>query len=142
MGHRPPASTRAAIRTKAVVNWVTLGTPLGLVIALLGGARIRRGPHGLVLAVGYRHWPVRGRALTIGDVVLIGMDDEALARRPTLLVHEARHSGQYARWFGPLVFFPAYGLASLWSWWVTGDPALRNGFEVAADLVEGGYLRE
>ena len=139
---RPPATRPAAIRLRQVANWVNLGTPLGLAIAVLGRADLRRGPYGLILAVDFRHRPVRGRAMTIGDVILIGMDDERLAERPHLLVHEARHSGQYARWLGPVLFFPAYGLASAWSWLLTGNPALRNGFEVAADLEQGGYVRE
>ena len=139
---RPPATRPAAIRAKQVATWVNLGTPLGLTIAVLGRARLHRGPHGLILAVGFRHRPVRGRAMTIGDVVLLGIDEKRLAERPDLLVHEARHSGQYARWLGPLLFFPAYGAASAWSWLLTGNPALRNGFEVAADLVQGGYVRE
>jgi hypothetical protein len=125
------------------VNWINLATPLGLAVAMAGGARLRRGPYGLLIATGYR-WsvpPVRGRAITIGDVVLLGVDDEALARRPHLLTHEARHSGQYSRWLGPIGFLPAYGLASLWSWWHTGDPALGNRFETKAGLQDGGYIR-
>ena len=128
---------------RRVVNWINLATPLGLAVALAGGARIRRGPHGLLIATGYR-WsvpPVAGRAITIGDVILLGLADDALAQRPDLLRHEARHSAQYARWLGPIGFLPAYGLASLWSWWHTGDPALGNRFESKADLKHGGYLR-
>jgi len=124
------------------VNWLNLGTPLGLLVALAGRAQIRRGPHGLLIATGYR-WripPVRGRAITIGDVVLLGLDAEALARRPDLLRHEARHSAQYARWLGPIGFLPAYALASLWSWCRTGHPALRNHFETKAGLKHGGYI--
>jgi hypothetical protein len=115
-----------------------------LLVAAAGRARISRGPHGLLIATGYR-WafpPVRGRAMTIGDVVLLGIDAEALLRRPLLLTHEARHSAQYARWLGPIGFLPAYGLASLWSWFHTGDPALRNHFETWAGLLDGGYLSE
>ncbi len=94
-----------------------------------------------MIATGYRFRvpPVSGRAVTIGDVVLLGLDQNALARRPQLLAHEARHAAQYARWMGPLGFLPAYGLASAWSWCLTGDPALRNHFEGHAGLVEGGY---
>ena len=123
------------------MNWMNLSTPLGLMVAKVGGARIRPGPHGLLIATGYRYRipPVRGRAVTIGDVVLLGLDEAALARRPTLLTHEARHAGQYARWFGPLGFLPAYGLASLWSWWFTGNAALANHFEGHAGLIDGGY---
>ncbi len=47
------------------------------------------------------------------------------------------HAEQWARW--PLVFLPAYGLASLWSLMRTGDAATGNGFEVAAGLEDGGY---
>jgi hypothetical protein len=142
-GHtvRGPTSKPLAIRARRWVNWVNLATPLGLAVALAGRARISPGPHGLLIATGYR-WPVppvRGRAITIGDVVLLGLDDQALARRPKLLAHEARHSGQYARWLGPIVFLPAYGLASIWSWWRTGHPALGNHFETNAGLEDGGY---
>ncbi|MFI7586484.1 hypothetical protein ACIB24_05360 [Spongisporangium articulatum] len=137
---RPPASRPAAIRLRRAVNWVNLATPLGLLAAKLGHAQLRRGEFGLIIASGYRGFlPVSGRAMTIGDVVLLGIDEERLAHRPHLLRHEARHAGQYARWLGPLGFLPAYGLASAWSKWHTGNPALRNGFEVAADLHEGGY---
>jgi hypothetical protein len=139
---RGPASRPAAIRIRKTVNWVNLATPLGLAVALAGRARIKRGPHGLLIATGYR-WrvpPVRGRAITIGDVILLGLDEKALARRPELLAHEARHSGQYARWLGPIGFLPAYGLASAWSWLRTGHPALANHFETKAGLREGGYL--
>jgi hypothetical protein len=130
-----------ARRARQVTNWINLATPLGLAVALAGGARVRRGPHGLLVATGYRRRfpPISGRAMTIGDVVLLGIDEAALARRPALLDHEARHSGQYARWLGPVGFLPAYGLASLWSWWCTGHPALRNHFECVAGLEEGGY---
>jgi hypothetical protein len=138
---RDPERSRGAIRTRQAVNWLTLGTPLGLAVARFGGATVEPGPHGVKVARGYRHRipPVRNRAITIGDVVLLGLDDEELARRPELLVHEARHAGQYARCLGPVGFLPAYGLASLWSWWTTGTPALRNVFETRAGLIDGGY---
>jgi hypothetical protein len=126
---------------RRVVNWVNLSTPLGLLVAWAGRCTIEPGPHGVLIARGYR-WavpPVAGRAITIGDVVLLGLDDVQLAARPHLLTHEARHSGQWARWLGPLGFLPAYGLASAWSWWISGDPALRNHFEHRAGLVDGGY---
>jgi hypothetical protein len=130
-----------AIRVRRAVNWVNLATPLGLAVARLGRARISRGPYGLLIATGYR-WrvpPVRGRAIAIGDVILLGLDENALARQPNLLAHEARHSAQYACWLGPIGFLPAYALASLWSWLRTGNPALANYFEVKAGLEDGGY---
>jgi hypothetical protein len=122
---------------------MNLSTPLGLIVARAGGCTVERGPYGVLVARGYR-WsvpPVSGRAITIGDVVLLGLDDAQLAARPHLLTHEARHCGQWARWLGPLGFLPAYGLASVWSWWLSGDAALRNHFEHRAGLVDGGYAR-
>jgi hypothetical protein len=126
---------------RRTVNWLNLSTPLGLAVARAGRARITPGPHGLLIAVGYRYRfpPVRGRAITIGDVVLLGIDPSALTDRPQLLEHEARHSAQYARWLGPFGFLPAYGLASLWSWCFTGNPYARNYFESRAGLLAGGY---
>ena len=47
---------------------------------------------------------------------------------------------QYACWLGPLGFLPAYLFASLRSWWLTGDFALRNVFEQRAGLLDGGYV--
>jgi hypothetical protein len=139
---RGPTTRPGVIRVRRAVNWVNLSTPLGLAVAVAGRARIARGPHGLLIATGYRYRipPVDGRAVTIGDVVLLGLDEETLARRPMLLTHEARHSGQYARWLGPIGFLPAYGLAALWSWWHTGNAALRNHFEAKAGLIDGGYV--
>jgi hypothetical protein len=130
------------VRVRRVANVVNLATPLGLAVGVLGGGRVERGPHGLLLARGYRaRVPApRAPAVTIGDVVLLRADDAELARRPHLLAHEARHAGQYACWLGPLGFLPAYLLASAWSWWRTGDFALGNAFEVRAGLVEGGYV--
>jgi len=138
---RGPTSRAGVIKLRRIMNWLNLSTPLGLLIAKAGGAQITAGPHGLLIATGYRHRipPVRGRAITIGDVVLLGLDEAALANRPALLTHEARHSGQYARWLGPIGFLPAYGVASLWSWWHTGNAALRNHFECHAGLIDGGY---
>ena len=133
--------SRRAVRWRQVVNVVNLSTPLGLALAAAGRARITRGPHGLLLARGYRApFPApRAPAVTVGDVILLRLDDERLARRPKLLEHEARHSWQWAAWLGPAGFLPAYGLASVWSWWRTGDLAVGNAFEVRAGLAEGGY---
>jgi hypothetical protein len=135
---RPPWSP-AVVRFRRVVNVVNLATPLGLVVAKAGRADLARGPHGLVLAKGFR-FKLRASAMTIGDVVLLRRDDEWLARNPRLLDHEARHSFQYACWLGPIGFFPAYLTCAGWSWWHTGNPALRNAFERRADLVDGNYV--
>jgi hypothetical protein len=141
---RPPGRTGRAVRARRVANWVNLATPLGLLLARYGRCELSRGPYGVILAKGYARSfpPVRNRAMTIGDVVLLGISDEQLARRPHLLEHEARHCGQYAYCLGPLLFLPAYGLASAWSWLHTRNPAHRNIFEVRAGLVEGGYLKD
>ena len=139
----PPASLTRRERLRRVVNLVSLGTPLGLLLARAGGARVERGPGGLLLALGYRS-PVpapRAPAVTVGDVVLLRMDADELARRPSLLEHEGRHAVQWACWLGPIAFIPAYLLASVWSWLVCRDFALRNVFEVRAGLVSGGYVR-
>ena len=137
-----PALTRRD-RLRRVVNVVTLGTPLGLLLARTGSAKVVRGPRGLLLALNYRS-PVpapRAPAVTVGDVVLLRMDADQLARRPSLLVHEGRHAVQWACWLGPLPFIPAYLLASAWSWVRCRDFALRNPFEVRAGLVAGGYVQ-
>jgi hypothetical protein len=128
---------------RQVVNVINLATPLGLAVAVTGRARLERGPHGLLLARDYRGRVLapRAGAVTIGDVVLMRLDDEALTRHPQLLDHEARHATQYAFWLGPLVFVPAYLAASVWSWVRTRDFALGNAFEVRAGLVEGGYIK-
>lgn len=128
------------VRLRRVVNVVNLATPVGLVVAKVGRARLAPGPHGLLLAKGFRP-RLRASAMTIGDVVLLRRDDDWLARHPRLLDHEARHSFQYACWLGPLGFVPAYLACAGWSWWRTGDPALRNAFERRADLVDGNYVR-
>ncbi len=139
-----PAPLTGQQRLRRVVNLVTLGTPLGLALARSGRARVERGPGGLLLAFDYRS-PVpapRAPAVTVGDVVLLRMDADELARRPSLLEHEGRHAVQWACWLGPLFFVPAYLLASVASWLRCRDFALRNPFEVRAGLVSGGYLRE
>jgi hypothetical protein len=135
------SSRRSGLRS--VVNAVTLATPLGLALARMGGARVVRGPDGLLLALDYRA-PVpapRAPAVTVGDVVLLRMSSADVAARPGLLAHESRHAVQWACWLGPVGFLPAYLLASGWSWLRCRDFALRNTFEIRAGLVDGGYVR-
>ncbi len=131
------------LRLRQLINLVNLATPLGVLLAVLGGARLSRGPDHLLLAEGYRlRVPApRAPAVTIGDVVLLRMTAQEARAVPGLLTHESRHASQYACWLGPAGFLPAYLLASLWSWWTTGNFALRNRFEVRAGLVDGGYVR-
>jgi hypothetical protein len=122
---------------RQVANVVNLSTPLGLALALAGRGTLRRGPDGLLLAHAVR-LPARAPAFTVGNVVLLRLDDADLARRPRLLVHEARHATQYACCVGPLML-PLYGLAAAWSWLRCRDPSSYNVFEVRAGLEDGGY---
>lgn len=135
--HRPAGLSAA--RRRALLNLANLTTPLGLAVALLGGARLRRGPDGLWLGEGYRlGLPVAG-AFTIGNVVTTRSSFERLREwGPGVLGHEDRHASQYAR-LGVL-FFPLYAAAAAWSWLRYGHPALGNWFERDAGLVSGGYL--
>jgi hypothetical protein len=136
MRHRP-----LPIRLRQTANLVNLATPLGLLLAWTGRARLAKGPHGVILAHGYRSpFPApRAGAVTVGDVVLLRLGAEQFTRLPNLLDHEARHSAQWAWFLGPLGFLPAYLLASGWSWWHSGDFAIRNPFEMRAGLADGGY---
>jgi hypothetical protein len=127
-----------AHRLRQVINVINLSTPLGLLIAGAARARLVRGPDGLLIGFGYGLTLPRNSAFTVGNVVLLRGDESVLARRPTLLAHEARHASQYAVCIGPLMW-PLYGLAAGWSWVCTGDPASRNVFERRAGLADGGY---
>lgn len=122
------------------LNWINLSTPCGLAVAALSGCRVSPGPHGILLAEGYRRRLPRARAFTVGSVVLLRgrVPDGAPAGFARLLEHEARHTRQYAACLG-LPFLPAYLLAAAYSLLRTGDPASRNLFERNAGLVDGGY---
>ncbi len=127
------------VRVRHVANWLNLSTPLGLGIARLGRARVRRGPGRSYLADRYRwSFPAAG-AFTVGDVVISRHDLDVLAaRRPTLVGHELAHSRQWA-WCLGLPFLPLYVASMAWSWARTGDRAARSVFERRAGLLEGGY---
>lgn len=129
-------------RFRLVGNLVNLTTPLGLGVALAGGARIRRGPRGLFIGEGYRlKFPVAS-AFTIGSVITTSRTwDELLVRHPRLFEHEEQHTWQYLYCVG-LPFYPAYGACLVWSMLRTGDRAARNFFERQADLAAGGYRDE
>ena len=125
-------------RLRQVLNVLNLSTPLGLLLALAGRARIVRGADGILLAHGVR-LPAKAPAFTVGNVVLLLLSEEALARRPRLLVHEARHSTQYACCIGPVMLLLYVG-ASAWSQLRCGDHSSYNVFEVRAGLADGGYI--
>jgi len=123
---------------RRLLNALNLSTPLGVAIARAGRAHRAPGPHGLTVATGYRLAYPRAVAFTVGNVVITRLSPERLAARPTLLVHEARHSTQWACWLG-LPFLPAYLLAAGWSYLRTGDHFSHNVFERRAGLADGGY---
>ncbi|MDA0634179.1 hypothetical protein OUY22_12200 [Nonomuraea sp. MCN248] len=123
-------------RFRRIVNFVNLTTPLGLLIAMVGGATRRSGPYGLVLAHGYRYrFPIAG-AFTVGNVVITRRDH----LDDTLIGHENRHATQWACCAG-LPLLPLYLVAMLVSVVVCGDQASYNPFERLAGLDEGGYRR-
>ena len=132
---------RARYWLRIFINIINLSTLLGLIAAVVGRARLTPGHHGLILGWGYRFPipPRRTPAFTLGNVILLRHDGpEILQRRPRLLVHEERHSTQYAYCLG-VVMVLLYLLAAAWSWLRTGDPASRNIFERIAGLADGGY---
>jgi hypothetical protein len=127
-------------RVRAGVNIVNLSTPLGLLIALAGARRLRRGPRGLVYAYGYRLPVPPAPAFTVGNVILMRHGDAGRAPSPSLLSHEERHTTQYAWSLGP-VMIALYVAAAAISWALSGCPACYNPFERLADLADGGYER-
>lgn len=135
----PSAPRTAAEWVRAVGNAANLSTPLGLLIAAVGRARVRLGPRGLFLGEGYRLPFPMASAFTVGDVVLTSSTfPMLLSEHPLLLEHEERHSWQYL-WCLGLPFLPAYSICVAWSMLRTGDLAAANVFEVHAGLETGGY---
>jgi hypothetical protein len=133
-----PGEMRRWHRARQVINYANLSTPAGLLIALIGGARPRRGEQGLIFAYGYRiPFPVAG-AFTVGNVVLTKNPEGYLTGR--LLDHEARHASQYAACVG-LPMIVLYVIASGVSYALCGHPASWNPFERLAGLDDGGYPR-
>lgn len=129
---------RRSHRVRRAVNYANLSTSLGLLVALIGGARPRRGEHGLVHAYGYRiPFPVAG-AFTVGNVIITRRAEGYLTGG--LLDHESRHATQYAVCAG-LPMIVLYLLAAVLSLVVCGHPASWNVFERWAGLEDGGYPR-
>lgn len=125
-------------RVRTLANWLNLSTPLGLLLARAGGARLERRGRGTWIAGGYRWSFPRAGAFTLGSVVLSTRDLDDLRSRPTLLRHEDRHCTQYAWCLGPLML-PPYLAAAGVSWVLAGDHSSYNPFERLAGLAEGGY---
>lgn len=125
---------------RLVGNLANVTTPLGLGVAAIGRARIRRGPRGLVLADGYRlAFPV-ARAFTVGSVLITAAPDWSglHSDTPGTFAHEERHTYQWLC-FGGVLFLIPYTVAMGWSWLRTGDRATANVFEQLAGLADGGY---
>jgi hypothetical protein len=121
-----------------LINVVNLTTPLGLLVAAAGRARLSRGPRGLLLGTSYRLRIPPAVAFTVGGVILTRLSRDDLLARPRLLAHEERHTWQYAGCLG-LPMIPLYLVACGWSWLRCGDFASCNAFERMAGLADGGY---
>jgi hypothetical protein len=127
---------RAAL---TAVNGTTLA---GLLIAVATGAKIRRGPGGVLIAEGYRGPVPKQTCFTVGSVILTRRSADWLLHEQhvELLAHETRHVLQYAV-LGPL-FWPAYWIACGYSYVTTGSYGARNVFERHAGLAAGGYRQQ
>jgi hypothetical protein len=125
-------------RLRQLANVLNGSTLLGLLLAAAARSTVSNGPHGLLIATGYR-WrlPFAG-AFTVGNVVLFRAGPAEALANTALLGHEERHSTQYA-WCLGLPFLPLYFLAAGWSLWRTGNPGTGNFFERHAGLQAGGY---
>lgn len=95
--------------------WTLPNTVVGLLAALLGGAKLARFERGALIFVAgergaWRWWFDHGWAgITIGGVIVFSNHAQSVS--PWLTRHELRHWFQY-RLLGPL-FLPVYGVASL-----------------------------
>jgi hypothetical protein len=126
-------------RARTVLTAINGTTGVGLLVALAGGARIRRGRDGVLVAEGYRRKLPPATCFTVGSVIMCRHSAEWLLaeERSALFGHESHHRGQYAV-LGPL-FWPAYWAACGWSFAATGSWGARNFFEKRAGLHAGGY---
>lgn len=107
-------------------------------MARIGRADLRAGERGTVIATGYAHGFPVASAFTVGSVIITRHPADWLDARPRLLVHEERHTWQYAACLGlPLV--PLYLASMAYSQWRTGDRAAANPFERLAGLADGAY---
>lgn len=123
-----------------VGNFVNLSTVVGLSVAKLGRASIKRGPRGLYFGEGYRfRFPIAG-AFTIGNVLTTSTTwDKMLDKYPDLIKHEEGHTWQYLYCLG-LPYYAPYVVFMGWSVLRTGDRAAQNFFERQAGLAMGGYI--
>jgi hypothetical protein len=129
---------RPAHRLRLAVNLANGSTLAGILVAVAGGARLSRGPDGLLIGERYRLPVPPAPAFCVGNVLLTRADRVSFSRSAPLLAHEARHATQFAC-CGGLVMVPLYLLAAALSWALTGDFGCRNIFERRAGLADGGY---
>ncbi|GAA2550840.1 hypothetical protein GCM10010435_21220 [Winogradskya consettensis] len=120
-------------------NAVNGTTAVGLAVAVLGGAKLRRGRDGIIVAEGYRRRVPPATCFTVGSVIITRRSADWLLHedRAGLFDHERAHARQYAL-LGPF-FWPAYWVACGYSWALTGCYGTRNVFERRAGLARGGY---
>lgn len=125
-------------QVRILANWINGSTPLGLVVARVGGCTVRSWERGLYVASGYDFRFPTGAAFTVGSVIITRHSAAWLEQRPRLFAHEERHAGQFAA-CGGLPLIPLYLLSMAYSQWRTGDRAAANLFELRAGLADGGY---
>ena len=128
--------------TRTVLTAANGTTAVGVLVALLSGARLKRGRDGVLIAEGYRRRIPPATCFTVGSVIMTRRSADWLLHedRARLLRHESQHAAQYAV-FGPL-FWPAYWLSCGYSYLTTGSYGVRNAFERRAGLADGGYPQE
>jgi hypothetical protein len=127
------------MRARTLLTALNGTTLVGLAIAKLTGATIRRGRDGVLIAENYARTIPRNTCFTVGSVIITKRTAEWLLheKRSALFDHESRHVSQYAV-LGPL-FWPAYYLCCGYSYAMTGSYGCRNALEKHAGLHAGGY---
>jgi hypothetical protein len=118
---------------RSIVNWLNLSTPLGVLLGYAAGGR----PYSFDAFYrirqfrGCRRRPISTwRVVTVGNVLLLnGQPDRGVSKG--ILVHEGRHSTQYAC-LGGVLAIPLYGFAMLVSLVRTGNRTEANVFENVA----------
>ena len=129
-----PGRRRFLHGLRAALNLINGSTAAGVAVARLGGARVRRGPHRLLIATGYRLPVPPAPAFTLGNVII----SRGGVMSPSLFAHEARHATQYA-WCAGVLMVPIYLAAAGASWVLCGDFGAWNVYERRAGLSDGGY---
>ena len=132
-------------RKRAHYLWAAPCTAVGLVFAsflLVAGAQAAW--HRGVLEVSWRARvadcgrlarSLHFRGITFGHVILAVSAEELACLR----AHERVHVEQYERW--GVLFFPAYGLSSLWQLLRGRRPYVDNHFEVQARRAASEQVR-